>query len=116
MENGNLKSRLEYQDNEENYLTSNQRVAVSFGISKGIRHIHRLKIDGKILYHRDIKPENILLDGDLQPKVNSFHECYVLCMFNFNEGLISSKERYTALYVIQDRRLRYRKTCRLWRR
>ena len=94
MENGNLKSRLEYKDYEEKYLTSNQRVAVSFGISKGIHHIHRLKIDGKILIHRDIKSSNILLDGDLQPKVNNFHKCCALCLYNFyNKSLIQSKER-----------------------
>ena len=78
MDNGNLKARLKYEENEEKYLTSNQRVSILLGISKGIRHIHRLKKDDKLLIHRDIKPENILLDGDLQPKVNSFHKYYIL--------------------------------------
>ena len=70
MVNGSLNKRLACKPGDEKNLTSKQRLDIAYGVSKGICHIHRLQEGPKVLIHRDIKSSNILLDQNLQPKVN----------------------------------------------
>ena len=73
MANGSLEKRLlkykEYTPKCEP-LTAKQRLEIALGVARGINHIHQLHQGPKVLIHRDIKTSNILLDDQLQPKVN----------------------------------------------
>ena len=74
MVNGSLNARLAHSELDEKHLTSKQRLDIAYGVSKGICHIHRLQEGPKVLIHRDIKSSNILLDHDLEPKVDKIEE------------------------------------------
>ena len=74
MVNGSLNARLAHSELDEKHLTSKQRLDIAYGVSKGICHIHRLQEGPKVLIHRDIKSSNILLDHDLEPKVDKIVE------------------------------------------
>ena len=73
MVNGTLSSRLTHKEHDEKHLNSKQRLDICYGVSKGICHIHRLQEGPKVMIHRDIKSSNILLDENLQPKVDKYH-------------------------------------------
>ena len=85
MENGALDKRLQnYKETDAKHLTARQRLDIALGVSKGIAHIHRFQDGPKTLIHRDIKSSNILLDHDLQPKVNKDKHLRVIETFKFN--------------------------------
>ena len=64
MENGSLRRKLKDQKYP---LSWAQRLNISLGVSRGLRHLHEHDI-----VHGDIKSDNILLDKHLEPKIGDF--------------------------------------------
>ena len=72
MANGSLEKKLlKYKEQKCDPLTAKQRLEIALGVARGINYIHQLYQGPKVLIHRDIKTSNILLDDQLQPKVNA---------------------------------------------